>query len=215
MLKIVGSGHVDAEASRGAASRRDELRDLALRAAGGDRRAVHDLLIAVGPAMMKAVRRVLGRRTRDLEDVVQDAMEGLLSALPAFRGEATVLHFAYRVAVLSALVHRRRLAVREQWSADGPDDADSLPGTLGPAPAEDAVARARRRRALGMLLDELPTAQAEVLVLHAALGFTIEEVASAVGRPPETVRSRLRLAKESLRQRIGASRELAEILETR
>jgi RNA polymerase sigma factor (sigma-70 family) len=214
VLKIVGADPDDA-ALRVAASRCDELHDLALRAAAGDRNAVHDLLVAVGPAMMRAVRRVLGRRTRDLEDVVQDAMEGLLSALPAFRGEATVLHFAYRVAVLSALVHRRRMAVREQWNADDPDAADNHPGTLGPAAAEDGVARARRKRTLGRLLDDLPTAQAEVLVLHFVLGFTIEEVAAAVGCPPETVRSRLRVAKESLRQRIGASRELADILETR
>jgi RNA polymerase sigma-70 factor (ECF subfamily) len=64
-----------------------------------------------------------------------------------------------------------------------------------------------------MLLDELPPAQAEVLVFHCALGFTVEEVASAVGRPAETVRSRLRLAKQALREKIEASSELAEILE--
>jgi DNA-directed RNA polymerase specialized sigma24 family protein len=43
----------------------------------------------------------------------------------------------------------------------------------------------------------------------------VDEVAASLGRPIETVRSRLRLAKLALRERIQASRELAEILEIR
>ena len=70
-----------------------------------------------------------------------------------------------------------------------------------------------RREALAALLDELPGNQAEVLVLHVALGFTIDEIAAAAGRPVETIRSRLRLAKQALRDRIQASPELSDILE--
>jgi len=73
-------------------------------------------------------------------------------------------------------------------------------------------AAARGREALGRLLDDLPTSQAEALVLHVALGFTVEEVAAAVGRSVETVRSRLRLAKQAVRDRIEASPALGEIL---
>jgi len=51
-----------------------------------------------------------------------------------------------------------------------------------------------------------------VLVLHAAHGFTVEELAGAIGRPLETIRSRLRLAKRALRERIDASPELADVL---
>ena len=65
------------------------------------------------------------------------------------------------------------------------------------------------------MLDELPPPQAEVLILHCALDFTVDETAAAMGRPVETVRSRLRLAKRALRERIGESAELAEILEMR
>ena len=83
-----------------------------------------------------------------------------------------------------------------------------------PSPAEIVIA-ARRRQALEALLDELPPPQAEVLILHCALDFTVDEIAAAVGRPAETVRSRLRLAKRALRARIGGSAELAEILEMR
>jgi len=186
----------------------DDLGDLARRAAGGDRRATHALLLKVVPSMLRAARRVLARRTEDVEDVVQEAMQALVDALPGFRGQCTVLHFAWRVAVLTALANRRRLDLRAQWSgsSEGIDPADHAP-----SPADAALLRGRRQ-ALSALLDQLPPDQAEVLVLHAAYGFTIEELAGAVGRPLETIRSRLRLAKRALRDRIDASPELADVL---
>ena len=190
----------------------DALLGLARRVVAGDRKATRALLAAVGPAMLRAIRKVLARSTPDIEDVAQEAMEALIAALPGFRGECGVLHFAWRVAVLTALANRRRLDLRAQWSADGSEPAAKEAVAAGPSPAEAVVLRGRRE-ALGALLDELPANQAEVLVLHAALGFTIDEIAGAVGRPPETIRSRLRLAKQVLRDRISASPELSEILE--
>ena len=171
---------------------------LVRRIVAGERRATRAILTAVGPAMVRAIRKVLARSTPDVEDVAQEAMEALIAALPSFRGECTVLHFAWRVAVLTALASKGS-AVTDGVAA-------------GPSPAEAVLLRGRRE-ALGALLDELPANQAEVLVLHAALGFTIDEIAAAVGRPAETIRSRLRLAKQVLRERIQASPELSEILE--
>jgi RNA polymerase sigma-70 factor (ECF subfamily) len=189
----------------------DPLLDLARLAAAGNRKATRRVIIAVGPAMLRAIRKVLGHATSETEDVLQDAAEGLLRALAGFKGECTVLHFACRVAVLSALSSRRRADVRAQWTLDAPEAVDGSSGT-SPSPAEGATA-SRRRETLAMLLDELPPAQAEVLVLHCALGFSIEEIAQAGHHPIETIRSRLRLAKQTLRERISASRELAETLE--
>jgi RNA polymerase sigma-70 factor (ECF subfamily) len=115
------------------------------------------------------------------------------------------------VAVFSALAWRRRVSFRAARMVDEPEVEEwAVEGGL--SPAEMAVA-SRRRAALEMLLDELPPPQAEVLILHCALDFTVDEIAAAVGRPVETVRSRLRLAKRALRARIGGSTELSEILE--
>jgi RNA polymerase sigma-70 factor (ECF subfamily) len=161
--------------------------------------------------MLRAIRKVFGRSGPELEDAMQEAVEGLLGALPSFKGECTVSHFASRVAVLSALASRRRSTFRAQFVVDAPEAVGAMPSG-GPSPVE-TLAASRRRGALAMLLDELPPAQAEVLVLHAALGFTVDEVAASVGRPAETVRSRLRLAKQALRGRIEGDPELAEILE--
>jgi RNA polymerase sigma-70 factor (ECF subfamily) len=193
------------------ASREDPLLPVARQAAGGNRKAMRQVVVAVGPAMLRAVRKVLGHATTDTEDVLQDAALGLLHALPGFRGECTVLHFACRVAVLSALSSRRRAEFRAQWLLDAPEAVDAS-SSAAPSPAAAATAN-RRRETLAVLLDDLPPAQAEVLVLHCALGFSIEEIARAGNHPLETTRSRLRLAKQSLRARISASPELVEILE--
>jgi RNA polymerase sigma factor (sigma-70 family) len=188
----------------------EDLSDLARAAAAGDRRAAHALLLKVGPTMLQAARRVLGRRTEDVEDVVQEAMQALVDALPRFRGDCTVPHFAWRVAILTALANRRRLDLRAQWAAE-PTEAPIEEVFDHPGPADAALLR-ERREALSALLDELPPDQAEVLVLHTAYGFTIEELAGTIGRPVETIRSRLRLAKRVLRDRLDASPALADLL---
>jgi RNA polymerase sigma-70 factor (ECF subfamily) len=201
-------------AARVASATEPELVEWARRAALLDRNAAESLLLAVGPAMLRTIRKVLGGGTPDVEDVLQEAAEGLLGALATFKGECTVRHFACRVSVFTALAWRRSVAFRADRNIDiaTPEAEGSENGQESPA---DKVLRARRREALEMLLDELPPSQAEVLVLHCALDFTIDEIAAAVGRSPETIRSRLRLAKHALRGRIGASTELAEILEAR
>jgi RNA polymerase sigma-70 factor (ECF subfamily) len=90
----------------------DPLGPLVRRAAAGERQASRELIHAVGPAMLRAVRKVMGHRSADVEDGLQEAVEGFLESLGAFKGQCTVLHFACRVAVLSALSSRRRATFR-------------------------------------------------------------------------------------------------------
>ena len=75
----------------------------------------------------------------------------------------------------------------------------------------DQVLATRRRELLRELLEELPEEQAEALTLRVIMGWSLEEVASASGAPVNTVRSRVRLAKEALRARIEAKPALAEL----
>jgi RNA polymerase sigma-70 factor (ECF subfamily) len=79
-------------------------------------------------------------------------------------------------------------------------------------PGDHAVAE-RQKDLLRTLLAELPAAQSEALALHVVLGYSVEEVASATGVVLNTVRSRLRLAKEALRQRIDREPRWAELAE--
>ena len=63
------------------------------------------------------------------------------------------------------------------------------------------------------MLADLPSAQAEALVLRSVLGYSFEELAAATGSPVNTVRSRIRLAKEALRRRIETDARFFELLE--
>ena len=47
--------------------------------------------------------------------------------------------------------------------------------------------------------------------MRVVMGWTLEEVSRATGAPINTVRSRVRLAKEALRRRIEAAPELGEL----
>jgi RNA polymerase sigma factor (sigma-70 family) len=191
-----------------ATTRVDPLASAASAAGAGDAAATATLLTAVGPVLLRAVRGVLGPAHPDVEDVLQEASIALLRALPTFRGECSVAHFAGRVATLAGMVARRRWQVRVRVHGDMPDDV----GTIDGSPSTHALA-ARRRAILRALLDELPEPQAEALVLHCVLGHTTDEIAATAGAPLNTIRSRLRLAKEALRARIAADPHLRDALE--
>ncbi len=80
-----------------------------------------------------------------------------------------------------------------------------------PSPGEEAAAN-RRKELLRSLLDNLPDEQAEALAMRVVLGWSIKEIAAHSGAPLNTVRSRLRLAKEALKSRIEENSDLVEAL---
>jgi RNA polymerase sigma-70 factor, ECF subfamily len=139
----------------------DPLAQVAREARDGNVQAQRRLLEAVGPALLPPLRMILGPGHPDLEDVLQEALLGLLRGLASFRGESSVLHFARRVATKRAIevCRRQRTTARKLEHARQLD----VPGP--------------------------PT-----------------------GVPVNTVRSRLRLAKEALRRRIDTDPLLGELL---
>ena len=188
----------------------DVLRSLASKAATGDDMAARTLLAAVGPAVLTTVRRVLGTNHPEVDDTYQEASIGLLCALPNFRAQCTVLHFACRVALLTALAARRRMRRQglnhQELNEECDDLQDDQPS------AADMIDSARRRNCVRRLLDELPLPQAEVLALHAMLGHTVEETSALMGAPINTVRSWLRRGLNSMREALDADGSLSEIV---
>ena len=114
---------------------RDPLHALVSKVIGGDRKAERTLLIAVGPAVLGVVKRVLGLQSLDIDDVCQEASLGLLAALPSFRAECTVLYFACRVALLTALAARRRRDVALRPVSECVDESEDIVD-VAPSPAE-------------------------------------------------------------------------------
>jgi RNA polymerase sigma-70 factor (ECF subfamily) len=190
----------------------DELAPVARAAVAGDRAAIRTFLVTVGPHLLRVVRRVLGSSHPDVDDVAQESAFAVMEALPRHRGESSLLHFACRVAVLTAMNARRRQGAQKRKSER--DQQAEVEAFADPGPAPDAALSARATAALVReLLDTLPLEQAEVLALHCVLGHTVPEIAASTGTRLETVRSRLRLAKQALRERVQHDPRLCVLLE--
>ncbi|HSC86527.1 MAG TPA: sigma-70 family RNA polymerase sigma factor [Polyangiaceae bacterium] len=187
----------------------DPLRALARRACEGEADAIRELVMELGGPILRTVRKVLGGGHPDAEDVAQEAILGLLSSLQSFRGDCTVLHFAHQVALRRALHARRHFKTREKVG-DQVLDAEGH-AAAGEAPLEAAISR-ERRRIVRSLLDELPEATAEALALHFMLGYTVEEIAAMLDVSPNTVWSRLKLGKRSLKRELDSNGQLIELL---
>ncbi len=154
------------------------------------------------------MRGVLGPQSADLDDVVQESLIAFIQALPSFRGECDPAGFACTIALRTALAARRRGRTWRDRHADSAH-ADSLPAEDCPSANSEAQ---RRMDLLRSLLDEIPTEQAEALTMRVVLGWSLDEIAQASRAPMNTVRSRLRLAKEALRKKIESNPALAEEL---
>lgn len=190
----------------------EPLAELAALCREGDAGAQRTLLVAVGPAMLRVIRGVLGANHPEVEDTLQDSMVALHLSLGGFRGECTTTHFACRIAVQTAMNARRRAGYRTRHTPNSPPEELARLARDERSPA-DVVAADRRRQGLRSLVAELPEPQAEVLALHAVLGYTIEETAAVTAAPINTVRSRLRNALAKLRIRVESDPALRETIE--
>ncbi|MFT3922018.1 MAG: RNA polymerase sigma factor [Myxococcales bacterium] len=212
MLRLIRSPQEGEKPERARARAEDPLRQVALAAAQGQRDAQRTLLVAVGPALLRAIRGVLGSAPHDVEDTLQEAMVALHLAIGDFRGDCSTQHFACRIAVQTAMNARRRAGYRRRHTPSVPPEALHAFAGDEVSPPE-RVAAQRRREVLRQLLCELPEAQAEVLAFHSVLGYTVEETASALGVPIDTVRSRLRNGLSKLRSRVARDANLLAALQ--
>lgn len=191
-------------------TRDDTLLPAVRRAIAGDPIAIDALVLQVGPHLLRTVRQVLGSKHPDAEDVAQDALIAVLQALPEFRGESSFLHFAHRVALLTALAARRRQFTRERHTVA--DEAeDYIDENVRSSPHIDLLAQLRKQ-VVRSLLVELQPAIAEAIALHFVLGFTVDEIATLSAISANTVWSRLRLGKATIRQKLRRNPRLAELL---
>lgn len=168
--------------------------------------ATRAVLKQVAPRVSRAVYATLGRSHRDADDVVQLALIAFIQALPAFRGDCSPESYACTIAVRTALAARKRYAIeRSRAHAEiEPDDT-----VADDDPRGDALT-GERREIFRKLMDQLPEVQAETFMLRVVLGWSLEEVAEGTGAPLNTVRSRMRLAKEALRKFIEADPSILE-----
>jgi RNA polymerase sigma-70 factor (ECF subfamily) len=173
--------------------------DLIRRMAGGDRDALARFYDAFAPLAFGLIRRLVGDPD-EAADVLQDVFWELWRSAPDYdpgRGtpEAWVTIRARSRGIDRVRAARRRdeMLVREEHDA-----AD--PGTPDPG---DVVAD---RYAVHGALATLPSGQREVIELAYLGGLTQSEISTQLRQPLGTVKTRMRLGMERLREVMGAAR---------
>ena len=184
--------------------------ELAEQARRGDLEATQELLGQLSPTIGRVVAGVIGASHADFDDVAQQSLIAFVGALQHYRGECPPAGYASRIAFRVALRFRKQRNI--ELARLGKLSRLSPPDETAPSPLE-VNGRERRRTLLRELLGKLPEEQAEALALRVALGWSLQEIADATETPANTVRSRLRLAKEAMRKRIANNPLLADELE--
>src|SRR4029079_5289902 len=163
-------------------------------ARAGSADASQRLFEAIAPVMRRVCRGVLGDRHLDLEDTIQEGLVDVRRGLPHSRSEGELVHYVTKIAIRRAILVRRRGAQRERSLRvlEALQDADVRPAA--------AASAAEHSRMLSDVLARISEVQGETLVLRVILGFSMEEIASTMSVPVNTVRTRLRRAKDALRR---------------
>jgi RNA polymerase sigma-70 factor (ECF subfamily) len=135
------------------------------------------------------------------EDIVQTALERAWRSRGSLEDDVRLRSWLDRIVVREAARERR---ARRMWLSRV---IRPVVGDMGAdyAQIEDPAADSLvDRTALRSAFEGLTVAQRAVVVLHLHAGYTVEETAAALGVPRETVRSRLRVAREHLRHVLGS-----------
>ena len=156
------------------------------------------------PRVFRTLAAMLGS-VAAAEDCTQDAYLKAFRAWPSWKAEAPAQAWVFRIAINTAISHRRKERLRE---------VGELVRRLG-RPQE---AHPEEEATNGELLRELrrlPPKQAAVVVLRHLHGYSNREIAAALGESESTVASRLMTAKRTLRARLGAARQEVSDTSTR
>ncbi|MCL6431922.1 MAG: RNA polymerase sigma factor [Anaerolineae bacterium] len=166
----------------------------------GDIRGLEALVRAHELRALRAAYLII--RDRDLaEDVVADAFVRAYEQIGRFDGTRPFAPWFLRLVVNIA---RRRAAQRERhvpWSqadARGEMALDEMLVAAAPGP-EDLAGQAALREAVWEALGRLSPAERAAVVQRYYLGLTEDEMAEASGCRPGTIKWRLHVARERLR----------------
>jgi RNA polymerase sigma-70 factor, ECF subfamily len=178
----------------------DSTFEILTRAQGGDRAAALILIERAAPAVRRWARGRLPQSARndaDTEDVVQDAVLRTLKGLERFQHRTVGGLQAYlRTSVINRIRDLMRSRARRGVTEElGEELHDSTP-----SPLESAIMREGLDRFLEAL-QRLRPADRQLIVWRVELGYTVDEIATRLGKSKaaagmSVTRAMARLAKE-------------------
>jgi RNA polymerase sigma-70 factor (ECF subfamily) len=178
---------------------------LVARAAAGDDSAFETIVTRYQARVFRLACRLTSET--DAPDVLQETFLQVYRHLPSFRGESQFRTWLYRIASNAALMHRRAATRRRSEPLDEFLPKFDAHGQHVATPAELQVASRAdelldRQFLAGKareIIAELPDVYRDAFVLRDLEEMSTEEVASALGVTPATVRQRTHRARLILR----------------
>ncbi|MCV0437153.1 MAG: RNA polymerase sigma factor [Hydrogenophaga sp.] len=140
------------------------------------------------------------------DDLVQDVWFSLVNQAPRYEPRARFRTWLFTLAQHRLVDHWRTHKAHASLDAetgDGAALADTLAADSGFGPVRQLQSR-EQAQALLDALAALPAPQREAFLLQAEGGLSLAEIAQATGVNAETAKSRLRYARERLRQTLEA-----------
>lgn len=178
------------------------------RTVAGDQRA-YELLVL---KYQRRIERLIARMVRDtdlVQDIAQETFLRAYRALHQFRGEAQFYTWLYRIAVNTAkkaLLDMKRdpVLTESALQTGSEDDETSRPANepINEETPETVLAAQEIAAAVNAAMEALPEDLRQAVTLREIEGLSYEEIATAMGCPIGTVRSRIFRARESISARV-------------
>lgn len=172
----------------------------------GDSTAVGDLASTYGPRIHQLAFRYL-KNWEDAEEVTQDVLMKVHRKIDAFRGDAALSSWIYRITFNTAMSRLRNGKFSRPFEVPRQDEGSE---PTGPEPADwssladDLVMRAELRNRLIEALTHLPQVYRVPVILRDIQGLSTEEASAILRVKPQTLKSRLHRGRLILRQHLGA-----------
>jgi RNA polymerase sigma-70 factor (ECF subfamily) len=177
----------------------------------GDQAAVAELASEYGPKVFQLAFRYVKNR-EDAEEVAQDVLMKVVRKIDAFRGDAALSSWIYRITFNTAMSRLRSTRALHASEAQQ-ESLDAVSGT-GERPSarevadwsslgDDHVMRGELRRRLMRAVLELPAIYRAPVVLRDLQGLTTEEASAVLQVKDQTLKSRLHRGRLILRERLA------------
>jgi len=183
--------------------------ELVGRMQAGDSAAVAELASTFGPRIQQLALRYV-KNWEDAEEVTQDVLLKVYRKIDAFRGDAALSSWIYRITfntAMSRLRTARASRTAEVHKADLPAGENGEPSQPSePADwsslADDQVLRGEMRAQLIEALKHLPTVYRVPVILRDIQGMSTEEASAVLRVKPQTLKSRLHRGRLILREHL-------------
>ena len=189
---------------------RDEV--LLTRLKAGDEQALGDLADEYGGKIYQLAFRYL-RNREDAEEVAQDVLYKVYRKVDAFRGDAALSSWIYRITFNTAMSrlrtarYQRSLAEEAVKSASEADDAGARPVRREVADwsnmADEQVFRSELRRRVFRAILALPAIYRAPVMLRDIQGMSTEEASAVLHVKDQTLKSRLHRGRLILRRQLA------------